>query len=120
MPHLVVVNTKLATYHSILTVTGRHEGLYECHVSNDRGSLSAPEAFLVRGKLKCTLIIMSNLITINMFKTMSCFLGFFFCYIDQKCPSNNVTFLSLLEMISYLLPSEENISDHYFLVTAVS
>ena len=78
MPHLVVVNTKLATYHSILTVTGRHEGLYECHVSNDRGSLSAPEAFLVRGKLKCTLIIMSNLITIYMFKIMFMFFFLFF------------------------------------------
>ena len=59
---------------------------------------------------------MSSLITINMFKSM---FMFFFLYTEHKCPSNNVTFLTILEMISYLLPSEENISDRYFLATAV-
>ena len=51
VPHQVVVDTKLATYYNILTVTGRHEGLYKCHVSNDKGSLSVSNAFLVRGKI---------------------------------------------------------------------
>ena len=50
---LVTVDTRTATYYSTLTVVGRYEGLYECHVSNDRGSLSGPEVFLVRGKT-CT------------------------------------------------------------------
>jgi len=46
----VAVDTRTATYYSTLTVVGRYEGLYECYVSNDRGSLSGPEAFLVRGE----------------------------------------------------------------------